>query len=153
MGLSDGDLVFVRESAEDLFPADPVLGEVHWLRRPGVSLGRRELAESPVRPGGVAVQQVLGRHPSQMVLMDDQRSVEELPAQGTDDPSLAPVVVFTGTRREHRDGHTVLTEGPAAGGRRAAGRCLPAAGRKQPVRYGGRAWRGRVLARHDHIFG
>ena len=28
MGLSGGDLVLVRESAEDLFPADPVLGEV-----------------------------------------------------------------------------------------------------------------------------
>jgi hypothetical protein len=28
MELSGGDLVFVGESAEDLFPADPVLGEV-----------------------------------------------------------------------------------------------------------------------------
>jgi hypothetical protein len=26
--MSGGDLVLVRESAEDLFPADPVLGEV-----------------------------------------------------------------------------------------------------------------------------
>jgi hypothetical protein len=42
---SDSDLVLVRESAEDLFPADPVIGEVDWLRRPGVSLSRRELAE------------------------------------------------------------------------------------------------------------
>ena len=31
--------VLVRESAEDLFPADPVLGEVDH-RRPGVSLSR-----------------------------------------------------------------------------------------------------------------
>ena len=43
--MSGSDLVLVRESAEDLFPADPVLGEVDWLRRPGVSLSRRELAE------------------------------------------------------------------------------------------------------------
>jgi hypothetical protein len=39
--MSGSDLVLVRESAEDLFPADPVLGEVDWLRRPGVSLSRR----------------------------------------------------------------------------------------------------------------
>jgi hypothetical protein len=51
-GLSHGDLVLVRESAEDLFPADPVLGEVD-LQRPGVSLSRGELAEGAVRPGGV----------------------------------------------------------------------------------------------------
>src|SRR6266516_1398321 len=40
--LSGGDLVLVRESAEDLFPSDPVLGEVD-LQRPGVSLGRCDL--------------------------------------------------------------------------------------------------------------
>lgn len=43
-GLSGGDLVLVRESAGDLFSADPVLGEVD-LRWPGVSLSRRKLAE------------------------------------------------------------------------------------------------------------
>lgn len=66
------DLVLVRESAEDLFAADPVLGKVDWLRRPGVSLSRRELAEGTVRPSCVVVPQVLGQHLAQMVFIDDQ---------------------------------------------------------------------------------
>ena len=75
----------MRESAKDLFSADPVLGEVD-LRWPGVSLSRCELAEGTVRPGGVVVQQVLGQHPAQMVLIDNQKPVKNLPAQGTDRP-------------------------------------------------------------------
>lgn len=71
------------ESAEDLFPAYPVLGEVD-LRRPGVSLSRCKLAEGTVRPGGVVVPKVLGQHPAQVVLIDDQQLVEELPAEGAD---------------------------------------------------------------------
>ncbi len=59
--MSGGDLVLVRESVEDLFPADPVLGEVD-LRWPGVSLSRRELAEGTVRPGGVVMPKVFGQH-------------------------------------------------------------------------------------------
>jgi hypothetical protein len=70
--LSDSDLVLMCESAEDLLPVDPVIGEVDRLRRPGVSLSRCELAEGAVRPGGVVVQQVLGQHLSQVVLIDDQ---------------------------------------------------------------------------------
>jgi hypothetical protein len=38
-GASGGDLVLVRESAENLFSADPVLGEVD-LRWPAVSWPR-----------------------------------------------------------------------------------------------------------------
>ena len=83
--MSGGDLVFVYESAEDLFPVDPVLGEVD-LRRPGASLSGCELAEGTVRPGGVVVAQVFGQHLAQVVLIDDQRPVEELAAQGTDHP-------------------------------------------------------------------
>jgi len=83
--VSGGDLVLVRESAEDLFSADPVLGEVD-LRWPGVSLSGRKLAEGTVRPGCVVVPQVLSQHPAQMVLVDDQRPVEDLAAQGTDGP-------------------------------------------------------------------
>jgi hypothetical protein len=80
--MSGGDLVLVRESAEDLFSADPVLGEVD-LRWPGVSLGRGELAEGTVRPGAVVMPQVLGQHLAQMMmLIDDQQPVQELPAQG-----------------------------------------------------------------------
>ena len=37
------------ESAEDLLPADPVLGEVGPLGRPGAGLGGGELAKSAVR--------------------------------------------------------------------------------------------------------
>jgi hypothetical protein len=80
-GLSGGDLVFVRESVKDLFSADPVLGEVD-LRWPGVSLSRWELAKGTVRPGRVVVHHVLGQHPSQVMLIDDQQLVEELPAEG-----------------------------------------------------------------------
>ena len=70
------------QSAENLFPANPVLGEVDRLRRRGVSLGRRVLAEGTVRPAGVAVAQVFGQYLAQMVLVDDQQPVEEFPAQG-----------------------------------------------------------------------
>jgi hypothetical protein len=49
-GASGGDLVLVRESAEDLFSADPVLSEVD-LRWPGVSLSGCELAEGTVGAG------------------------------------------------------------------------------------------------------
>lgn len=41
--LSSGDLILVREAAEDLLSADPVLGEVD-LRWPGMSLSRWQLA-------------------------------------------------------------------------------------------------------------
>jgi hypothetical protein len=34
-----------------------------------------------VRPGCVVVPQVLGQHPSQVVLIDDQHPVQELPAR------------------------------------------------------------------------
>ena len=72
----------MRESAEDLFSADPVLGKVD-LRWPGVSLSRCELAEGAVRPAGVVVLKVLGRHLARMVLIDDQQPVEKLAAHGS----------------------------------------------------------------------
>jgi hypothetical protein len=46
--MSCSDLVLTRESAEDLFPADLVLGEVD-LRGPAVSLSRCEPAQGAVR--------------------------------------------------------------------------------------------------------
>ena len=61
----------------------PVFGGVDRLRRPGASLTRCELAEGTVRPGGVVVQQVLGQHLSQVMLIDDQQPTEKLPAQGS----------------------------------------------------------------------
>jgi hypothetical protein len=86
-GQSSSDVVLVGESAEDLLPADPVLSDVDRFEPPGIGLGRGELAEGTVRPGGVVVLQVLGQHPSQVVLIDDQQPVQEFPAQGADDPS------------------------------------------------------------------
>ena len=52
-----------------------------WCR-----LGQGELSEGAVRPGCVVVLQVLGQRSSQMVLIDDQQLVEELPSQGADHP-------------------------------------------------------------------
>jgi hypothetical protein len=63
----------VGESAEDLLPADPALGEVDRFGWPSVSLGRCELAKSTVRPGAVVVPQVLGQQLSQVMLIDDKR--------------------------------------------------------------------------------
>jgi hypothetical protein len=51
-------------------------------------LSRCKLAERTVRPTGVVMMKVLGQHPAQVVLADDQQPVEELAAQGADD-SLA----------------------------------------------------------------
>jgi hypothetical protein len=65
----------VGESAEDLLPVDPVLGDVDRFGPPGIGLGRGELAEGTVRSGSVIVPQVLGQHPSQVVLIDDQHPV------------------------------------------------------------------------------
>ena len=83
--MSGGDLVLVCKSAEDLFSADPVVGEID-LRWSAAGLSRCKLAKGSVRPGGVVVRKVLRQHLAQMVLIDDQQPVEELPAQGADDP-------------------------------------------------------------------
>src|SRR5215472_13908772 len=83
--LSSGDVVLVCEAAEDLLSADTALGEVD-PRWPAVSLSRWQLAQGAVRPGCVVVDQVFGQYLAQMVLIDDQQLVEELAAQGTDDP-------------------------------------------------------------------
>jgi len=89
-GLSCGQLgsyvLLVGESAEDLFPVDPMLGEVDRLGRAGrcLSWGWGQLAEGVMRPGRVAVHQALGQHPAQVLLVDDQQPAEEFPAQGAD---------------------------------------------------------------------
>jgi hypothetical protein len=84
-GLSGGDLVLARESAEDLFSSDPVLGEVD-LRWAHVGLVWCELAKGTVRPGSVVMLQVLGQHLPQVMLIDDQQVVEEFTAQRADAP-------------------------------------------------------------------
>jgi hypothetical protein len=111
--LSCGDLVLARESAEDLFSVDPVLGEVD-LPRAAMCLSRCELVEGEVRPGGVVVRQVLAQYLTQMVLADDQHAVEKLAAKGTDHP-LADGICLGRLRRagEHPDarGHEHGVEG------------------------------------------
>lgn len=82
---SGSDLVLVYEAAEHLFSVDPMLGEVD-LGWPGVSLGRRQLPERAVQPGDVVVGQVFGQCPAQVVLIDDQHAVEQLPAASADHP-------------------------------------------------------------------
>jgi hypothetical protein len=54
-----------------------VLGKVD-LWWPGAGLTGSELAEGTVRPGGVVVLKVLGQHPAQLVLLDDQQPAEDL---------------------------------------------------------------------------
>jgi hypothetical protein len=76
VGPSGGDSARVRESAESLFRADPVPGDVD-LRWPGMSLSGCELAEGAVRSGSDAVQQVFGQHTSQVMLVSDQQPIEE----------------------------------------------------------------------------
>ena len=75
----------MREAAEDLLSANPMLGKVD-LRWPGVSFSRRQLAEGAVRPRCVVVLQVFGQYPAKVMLIDDQQPVEQLPAQGADHP-------------------------------------------------------------------
>jgi len=69
----------VRETTEDLLSANRVLGEVD-LRRPGMTVSRRQLAQGAVRPGAVVVEQVFGQYPAQVMLVHDQQLVEELTA-------------------------------------------------------------------------
>jgi hypothetical protein len=72
-------VVLAGESAEDLSSAAPVLSAVRRRRRLGDGLIRCKLAKATVRPGGVVVPQVLGQHVAQVVLVNDQQPVEELP--------------------------------------------------------------------------
>jgi hypothetical protein len=82
---SSGDLILVREAAQDLLSAYPVPGEVD-PGRPGVSVSRWQLSQGAVRPGAVAVEQVFGQYQAQVLLADYQQPVEELAPQGTDHP-------------------------------------------------------------------
>ena len=61
-------MVLVYEAGEQLLSTDPVVGEVD-LRWQDVSLGRWQLAQGAMRPGGVVVDQVISQHPPQMVLI------------------------------------------------------------------------------------
>ena len=97
------------ESAEDLLPADPVVGEVDRFGWPGAGLGWGELSEGTVRPGVVVVLQVLGQRPAQMVLIDNQQPVQELPSQGPDHP-------FADRVAPHRQLHPIRTIGTGASG-------------------------------------
>jgi hypothetical protein len=54
IGLLCGDSVLAGRAAEDLFAADPVVGQVD-LRRWGACLKGRELTKGLVRPGDVVL--------------------------------------------------------------------------------------------------
>jgi hypothetical protein len=84
--LSGGDLVLADEPAEDLFSADPVLGEA-GSPVAGCQLEPVRAAKGAVRPGCVVVQQVFGQYPAQVALIDDQQPAGQFPAQGTYDLS------------------------------------------------------------------
>jgi len=88
---------------------DAVAGEVDRFGWPGIGLGRGELAEGTVRPGSVVVQQVLGQHPAQVLLIDDQQPVEDLPAQRADHP-------FADRVASHRQLHLTRVIGIDASG-------------------------------------
>jgi hypothetical protein len=64
------------------------LGLVRYPSRsnsyPGLS--RCELAKGAVRPGCVVVKEIFGQYLAQVTLVNDQQPVEELTAQGADDP-------------------------------------------------------------------
>jgi hypothetical protein len=53
------------------------------------------------------VQQVFGQHPAQMVLINDQQPVKDLPAQGTDHP-------FADRVAPHRQLHLIRVIGTDA---------------------------------------
>ena len=106
--MSGDDLVLVCKSAEDLFSADPVLGEID-LRWSAAGLSRCKLAKGTVRPGGVVVRKVLRQHLAQVVLIDDQQPVEDLAAQGTDDP-------FADRVGRHRQLHPIQMIGTGVSG-------------------------------------
>jgi hypothetical protein len=55
------------------------------------------------------VAEVFGQHPAQVVLIDDQQPVEQLTAQGTDDP-------FADRVAPHRQLHPIRTVGTDAFG-------------------------------------
>jgi len=55
------------------------------------------------------MRQVFGQHPAQMVLIDDQQPVQELPAQGADHP-------FADRVAPHRQLHPIRTIGTGASG-------------------------------------
>jgi hypothetical protein len=84
-----------------------VIGEINRLRRLAIGLSWCELAEKAMRPGRIVVQQVLGQHLSQVVLIDDQDPVQEFPAQGADDP-------FADRVAPHRQLHPIGMIGTAA---------------------------------------
>ena len=86
VGWYGGDVVLVGEPSQDLFAAYPVVGEIDRFRWLSVGLGRGELSEGTVRPGSVVMRQVFGQRLAQMMLIDDQQPVQELPAQGAEAP-------------------------------------------------------------------
>ncbi len=155
----------------------PPTGLRHATRpRPacGASRPRPAASESGQPTGGVVMPQVLGQHPTQVQLIDDQQPVREFPAQGADDPLCIPsrwprraLVVAaadsrvstripprrSAVRRVHPDQHVrqlvVLVDGPGSAAvlsGRPAGCGLAARrpARRRDSRWGAGRWRRRA---------
>ena len=84
---SGGSCVLVDQAVEDGFSADPLAVEAGFgaVARAMFSLAD-VLGDALVRPGHVVVRLILSQHGAQMSFAEDQHAVEELTAQGADEP-------------------------------------------------------------------
>ena len=71
-------LVLVEESAQDRSAPDPAINRLGNRR----CRARRPQPQRPMRPPGVVVGGVHGKHPAQMLLTEDQQSVGDLGPDG-----------------------------------------------------------------------
>jgi transposase len=86
-GVSGGARVFVDQAAQDGFSVDPSAVEVGNGEVATVVLAVGDaLGDSLVRPGRVVVHLIFGQDGAQVALAEDQHAVEELSAQGADEP-------------------------------------------------------------------
>ncbi|WSN64432.1 hypothetical protein OG467_09110 [Streptomyces sp. NBC_01361] len=107
--VSTGGLVLVDGSAEGRCAVDEVLDEVDGARRSGFSLRWTELVQCAVRPVPVVVLQVPGEGSAQVPFVEDECPVEELAAQGADEP-FAVCVRFRGLGRAFEDAQADVGE-------------------------------------------
>ena len=94
------------QSTEPIATSDARLGR---QRRGWEPLERRCLVECPVRPMGVEVRYVLGQHGLKLAPVEDEHPVQQLAADGADEP----FGVTVGPRRQL---HLIPTIGIAGSG-------------------------------------
>jgi hypothetical protein len=81
--MSCDQAIFVDHAASASLSSHAVLPKID---RFGQRFQRRGAVQGAVRPVLIMVGLVLGQHPAQVVLIDDQRPIEQLTSQGADDP-------------------------------------------------------------------